>query len=418
MKFPPAGLRALRFVVLLPFLFGACIPDSGDQDLVLAWDSAGIQVIENLHTPDAVPVYAELGSLPISDIGVLEGNPDQEFGRIQEAAVLPLDRILVADGQTKLISVFSFEGDLVHRFGGTGEGPGEFRSFSRIQPLGPDSVLVWDRFGQRISVFPTGEGDPRSVPFQGDLARRTTALVRMVDDGTLLARVRPPRGELRQYPEPTVVQDSTILYRLSVSGDGIEELGIFFSSERVVKVEVEGSIVRTSEASPPFSRYASWGVSGAWTLYADNARFQIDFLDQDGVLRKRVRAPRLERPLDPALVSAVRERQIEASGGSPEAHRMVNELFEAYPLPETAPAFTDFLVDALGFLWAREYRTDWTEATLWYVFGSDGRLAGKVDLPAGATVFDIGPDYVLLKPHDQLDVPRATLLPLIRLEEL
>jgi hypothetical protein len=184
----------------------------------------------------------------------------------------------------------------------------------------------------------------------GEVAARTSS-VDLLADGTLLARVRPATGSLRQYSEATLVQDSTVLSLLTLTGDLIAELGTFFNSERVLKVQIEGSIVRTSEASPVFSRHAEWAISEDLILFGDNARFQVDAYDFNGRLRRRMRAPGLDLPLERDLVSEILERRIEESG----------------------------------------------------------HLAGKVVLPAGATVFEIGEDYVLLRPQHELNLPMIRL---------
>ena len=405
-------LPLVRLSAVLPLLLiASCDIRSGDPERVVVRDSAGIQLVENLDTPEEIPIFAVVEEEPFAELGVIGGNRDQEFGRIQTAAFLPPDRVLIADSQTRETSVFSTDGTLIRRFGGAGEGPGEFQYLSRVQVIGRDSVMVWDRRGQRITLFPIEDGEPLSFPMSGEVAARTSS-VDLLADGTLLARVRPATGSLRQYSEATLVQDSTVLSLLTLTGELIAELGTFFSSERVLKVQIEGSIVRTSEVSPVFSRHAEWAISEDLILFGDNARVQVDAYDFNGRLRRRMRAPGLDLPLERDLVSEIMERRIEESGGSPEARRQIEELVEAYPLPETTPAFTELLVDDLGCLWAREYDQDWKEQAVWYVFEESGHLAGKVVLPAGATVYEIGEDYVLLRPQHEL------YLPMIRLHRL
>lgn len=72
--------------------------------------------------------------------------------------------------------------------------------------------------------------------------------------------------------------------------------------------------------------------------------------------------------------------------------------------------------DSEGHLRARRTRAPGEEADEagWGIFDPDGRRLGVVELPAGLEVYEIGPDYVLGKMLDELDVERVVLLPLDR----
>ena len=406
---PRARLAAL---ITLPLLT-AC--DSLDQEpaLSLVLDSAGIRVIENLHRPADVPLFATLDPMPVTEIGVVSGNPDQEFGWIKTAAYLPPDRILVADGQARQLSVFNLDGNLLARLGGNGEGPGEFQTLSHVQALGTDSVAVWDGRARRITVLPMGGTDPLTISLEGEAASGIRS-VQFLGDGTLIASRRPSRDEIRQYPEPTLVQDSVLLSHLSRSGEKEHRVGTFFSSTRILQLTVDGSIVRTSEATPAFPRFSNWVCSSDRIIIGDNRSFGIDWFDFKGNLVQRMIAPGLEISLDPEVASRVMERRIEAMGGTPEIRRQVEGIFEDFPLPEKVPSFTKLLLDDLGFLWVQEYHEDWKQQATWYVFSPSGELAGRVSFPPGATVWTIDEEYVLLSPLHELDVPVVQLFRLNR----
>jgi hypothetical protein len=107
-------LPLVRPSAVLPLLLTAsCDIRSGNPERVVVRDSAGIQLVENLDTPEEIPIFAVVEEKPFVELGVIGGNRDQEFGRIQTAAFLPPDRVLVADGQTREISVFSTDGTLI-----------------------------------------------------------------------------------------------------------------------------------------------------------------------------------------------------------------------------------------------------------------------------------------------------------------
>ncbi len=79
----------------------ACDGMAKDGSGALIRDSVGITIVENLGDPAVIPVFAEVDPIPLAEIGVMTGNPEQEFGRISDADLLSEDRILVADGQAR-----------------------------------------------------------------------------------------------------------------------------------------------------------------------------------------------------------------------------------------------------------------------------------------------------------------------------
>ena len=83
--------------------------------------------------------------------------------------------------------------------------------------------------------------------------------------------------------------------------------------------------------------------------------------------------------------------------------------------PEVRPAFSELQVDALGNLWVAEYEPTPRSVSGWHVFSPDGELMGRVAIPIGLEIHEIGPDYVLGVEFDELDVPFVRRYPLTRL---
>lgn len=84
-------------------------------------------------------------------IGVILGSPEQEFGFVSSIAILPDDRIAVADLMAQNVRIFTFQGAYVATAGRSGAGPGEFRSMSALVA---DTLLrVLDFQQQRITSF-------------------------------------------------------------------------------------------------------------------------------------------------------------------------------------------------------------------------------------------------------------------------
>lgn len=99
----------------------------------------------------------ELGD-PVLEIGVVEGDDELVFAALESVVRLPNGMVAISDGGSTRISVFGDDGAFLRSWGSQGEGPGEFRSLSRIYPLGDDSLMAAERHSGRLAVFDlTGE---------------------------------------------------------------------------------------------------------------------------------------------------------------------------------------------------------------------------------------------------------------------
>jgi hypothetical protein len=105
-------------------------------------------------------------SEPTVQIGVVEGDEAYTFGAISGLIRLPDGGIAVADGGTSRISLYDATGGFVRSWGSRGEGPGEFRTLSRLYATAGDSLIAADASTSRLSVF----------ALDGTLARQLDAM--------------------------------------------------------------------------------------------------------------------------------------------------------------------------------------------------------------------------------------------------
>jgi hypothetical protein len=393
----------------LPFLFflSACGTQQPPEPLVEARDSAGILIVENRHTPSDLPTFATVDSEPLLELGVMAGDPHQEFGSVPFAARLGKDRILVADGQARELRIFDLGKTHLATVGGRGEGPGEFQAFGALAVTPGDSIRVWDPRNRRITVLgPHGELSSETL-LDGALARRISSPA-FLPDGSILAHVRAETEGFREFTRATLVRDSITLHVTGPTGEPLGTLGTFPGSEAIVRTQVsprgEGAIVTSSHASPSFPRTTHRAAGKELVFVGDNASFRIHVLDLEGNTRMQILCPGLERPLLTRDVTLMKALAMETVRGSAEGRRQVASFFEDFPHPDLWPAFSRLLVDKEGFLWVREYGPDPEQGTVWFVFRPTGELAGKAVLPPGSTVYEIGEDYIVLRPPHELDV--------------
>jgi hypothetical protein len=101
-----------------------------------------------------VPIL-DVASPPALEIGVVDGDSAFLFQSIVSTLSLPSGNIVVADAGGSELVMYGPTGAFVRRWGGRGEGPGEFRNLARLYPLGPDSLMALDSWTDRLSVFDT-----------------------------------------------------------------------------------------------------------------------------------------------------------------------------------------------------------------------------------------------------------------------
>lgn len=78
----------------------------------------------------------------------------EEFGRVQDAVVLPDGRIVVLDSQARAIRVFDAGGKFVQSVGRAGDGPGEFRSPVALDLDVGRRLYAFDALG-RVQIYAT-----------------------------------------------------------------------------------------------------------------------------------------------------------------------------------------------------------------------------------------------------------------------
>ena len=78
------------------------------------------------------------------------------------------------------------------------------------------------------------------------------------------------------------------------------------------------------------------------------------------------------------------------------------------------PAHGALFADALGYLYVEDYRLPGEEVPTFNVFDPQGRLTGRLQLPAGLQVLEVGEDYLLGLYRDELDVEYLRLYALER----
>jgi hypothetical protein len=312
------------------------------------------------------------------------GEPEAVFGRVADVAPsLSGDTVFVLDGMSATVSAFGRDGSFLFRFGGKGDGPGEFREPTQLLVLPWSGELaVWDAQAQRLAVHtPAGRLVRVANP---DAARRTTSrtvqridafgggYVVQVNADPLLVRPGSQRGALvRMNP---ALRATDTLFHFPVA------------SVRASHVEWEGGSSATTWLRPPvFSPEPRWDLQPDGTvLFAPGGPAEAYRLDADGgVLRVRwpVEPRRLTRGDRLRRLAGERDRGLIGTAATPLA---VLEPFNRGSFAESAPAVTGVLAGPAGTLWVRGFdtRDGWEGfARSWARADAAGRALPPVRLP-------------------------------------
>lgn len=367
-------------------------------------DSAGVEIVLNDRASWREGEGWRIPEQPEVDIGVVDGDPAYQFSDVRGAARLSDGTIVVANGQSNELRFFDRAGRHLRTAGRTGGGPGEFRGLQRVMRLAGDTLATWDFASRRVSYFAPGGEFVRSIDVPLIEGRSIPRVDGVFADGSLLVT---PLINPAFRPGTDIARDTATYLRLSRTGEPMGTLGRF-PGQQTVSVATTGEGQFNIRTNLPFGLATFRAVRGERLYVGDSERYEIAVHDAGGRVVRRVRKSHRPIPLTPEEVESFKQRERER--GAPGGNRQVQErMLAAMRFPETKAAFEDLAVDAEGAIWVREYPEVGDDNPEWTVFDPAGRLLGRVAVPVGVTVLDIGPDYLLGVWRDDLDVEHVRL---------
>ncbi len=335
---------------------------------------------------------------PLLSIGSQNEEGPQSFGAITGATRLGSGTIVVADGKSLELRLFSQSGVPLKVIGRKGDGPGEFRSMAPIQRCAGDSVLVYDPVEFRISVFsPVGEfvrmGDLREWSANGlppyEFACGRTGVLAFLHRSD----APPPRaGPMRSEVELSLV----------VRGGSVVSLGSFPASEQYY---------RPPGLGPRHLGKKTSIAVGSRSVYVGTAdAFEIAEFSLGGERVATIREQRSPVEVRDAQVNAYIQEYLAARPRRASA-QAITAAFRQLEWPKHYAAYGRLIVDSEDNLWVEEYPIPGKDVRDWTVYGGGRRLA-LVRLPARFRLLEVGTDYVLGVWQDDLDVDYLRVYPL------
>lgn len=408
-----------RFLTLAAAVFlAACGGDSATPE----WggsvrDSAGIRIVENpaegiWTAGEAWTVEEEL------QIGVMDGDPELQFGSITGIDATPGGEIYVLDAQASRVRVFDAEGNLLRAFGQAGQGPGELsQAPAGLFLSGEGNLLVPDMMNQRVTRF-TREGEASgSVPL--DFAAGIPMLFAAGPEGRLYQQVRrmtlPGMAEVEGGPVD-------LLYVLGDDGSVADTLARM----------TPGESFSFGGGAPTIRIFAPenlWAVLGSGELVSGkNSTYSLDIRNPQGELTTILRRASTRRPVSESeqesFLRAIRSAWEDA--GMPPA--MAAQLEQTVQFEDTWPALAALLAGPGGTLWVQRVDPDNAldpaafedlqnlqfGSPAWDVFDAEGRYLGIVEMPERFTPRRVVGDLIYGVQTDELGVARVSRLRVVR----
>jgi len=305
------------------------------------------------------------GALQLQETLRLSKGETFYFGRIADVAVADDGQIYVADNQARHVKVLSPDGALRDTVGTRGEGPGEFQHPLKLSVARGDSLYVLDGTDGRVHVFSPGHAFER-----GFLARtdRGTPIKMMIPDG---AASSPERAVLFVYSPGAraVVQEDARMVVRRVSPGGTVGSTLFTTPPyRMAKVRGDGGMLFLNVPFTPFPHYALGPKGRVHYAYGDS--LTATAYGPTGRAERTVRVPFESVP--PVTDDEIENRLKDRTRGREEVRTAI---------PDSKPAFTQFLVDDEGRYWFGR-PTATPDSTAWWVARPDEKQVATTTLPS------------------------------------
>ncbi len=368
----------------------ACSGDGGADRPAADADLGGVQIVES-EAPawqsapawrvDTAPSLVLMGD----DAPTGTHREPATVLRRKDGVTVVLDQVVLA------VSAFDSTGRRLWSAGRKGRGPGEFQRLTWGAFLPGDSLLVFDARLRRFTLL-TAEG---RIATSGP-----DAAVNGMPYGLLTSQLLLVDAFDRSGPraEPGTWVDSTSLQSIPRDGGAGTPLGRFPSSE----MHADG----TGVTNVVFGRSRAVTTDHGHFYFGFNDRPEIRVFDEAGRLLRIIRWKAEEVRVTEEDRKAEAGRQVtaaralaRAAGRNPddvrERDRAGNPLPKRpRPTAETFPYFERLRVDALGNLWVQEYERPRDLGQRWVVFDPSGRWLGRIEMPRGFRVTQIGADFV------------------------
>lgn len=361
-----------------------------------------MRVVENFDADPSRATWA-LSASPSLQIGSRDGDGPELFSTIRSAIRREDGSVVVIDGITNEVRGFDSAGAHLFTSGGNGEGPGEFRQASHIVGHAGDSLVVYDLFRGRLTLFGPDGTPGRTVELHAMPGFGPSMLtLGMTADRQVIVRGLP--GPTSGGLGPVSVRGGWYLADLDRREmEQVGEIPVIFLSTMD-----DGTPVAVFPLLVPL---AAASRSGVWS--ATGIEPELRFYGLDGELQLIARFPDQPRALSEADIDRVLKWYTSLLPAS-----------TPFSVHQYGPIFSNMIVDATGHVWVQESEDErdpesWVFAAprgrdVWRVVNAEGVWVQSVTVPNDFKIMAIGDNYVLGVSTDDLGVESITVYDLTR----
>jgi hypothetical protein len=370
--------------------------------------SAGAQA-----KPSSLPGVPKwtLSPSPVLRIGD-DTDPNATFLRIKDVTRTPSGDILVPNGGTAELRLFSPRGAFMRSLSRQGQGPGELGYLGRVYRSG-DTLFVTESAPRSppLHIFTLREGfrnrsviSPSNAPKGASVVGRLsggeflvmTGAVIMQPVAGVLSRDTMPVGILRGGPSGTVEWLGNF--------PNLSWLGYASPALRVgvgmVRYTLGPSLVT--------------GVSQDRIWIGDSGTGEITIRDATGTIVARAKLPLRARAFSEASLERAKQRAL-AGATRPQVRASYEALYAPGHRPRRAPLFTRFIPAGDGQMGVELFEEeDRAVSRSVLMLDRNGIPRGQFVCPSGVTLHEIGIDYALGVETDADDVERVVMYQLTR----
>jgi len=375
-------------------------------------DSSGVEVVTNRGEGWSA---AEAWRLEL-DLQVGEPDGPQAFGRINWVAPGPDDGMVVLDAQGHTVHVFDSGGAEVTRFGGEGQGPGEFARPATVTWLAEGGFAVGQGFPPLLQWL---SADGRYVgltrlPLARDASGIGTAgamaLWQVTPGGRVFAQV--------QVIDPSAVDGDMPAFLLEV--ERLESVPPDTIATWTWSAGLGDEPLRIFDAVP------TWMARSDGVVVLSSGRpYELQFHDPTSgllrVVRRQVRAPSVTERHRARAIADMREAMLAGGGPSP----MVDGMLEDLEFESTVPdVLRVWVSEPDGRMWIGVHdagqfeRTGEVSDPSWAnavdVFEREGGYLGRIPIPDRFQVRAVTETALYGMWTDELDVSYARRYRIVR----
>ena len=313
------------------------------------------------------------GALQLQENLRVSGGEGFYFGRIADLAATDEGRIFVVDNQGYHVKVLSPGGALQDTIGTRGEGPGEFQHPLQLALARGDSLYVLDGQDGRVHVFTPGYEFERTFLARSD---QGTPINMMIPRGE---GADTDRGNLFVYSPGAraVVEENAQMIVRRVSQGGKMGSTLFTTPPyRMASKDLEDG--RKLFLYVPFTPYPHYALGpNGGVHYARSDSLTVKVYGPTGQPEQTVQVPFESAP--PVTDKEIAEELEGRTRGREQVRTKI---------PDTKPAFTQFLVDDQGRYWFGRPTAN-SDSTAWWMAAPEAKWVRTDTLPSKVRILTV-----------------------------